>query len=103
LTQGLEAAIAGFSFVVRRDAVDHPLPHPQARAALRPGLAAGEVLRRLGPPELWIRRSGESLMLYRGFDRSTLALYVGVPPPAGALLPVPGLANLRFRYVDRRE
>jgi hypothetical protein len=104
LTQGIEAAIAGFSPVVQRDASEQQLPAAEARAGLRPGLDVTEVLRRLGPPELWIRRPQESLMLYRGRDRRTWAFYLGIPPPASALLPVPGLSSLRFRYtsVDER-
>lgn len=104
LTEGIEAAIAGFSPVVKRDASEQQLPAAEIRAGLRPGLDVAEVLRRLGPPELWIRRPDESLMLYRGRDRRTLAFYLGVPPPASALLPIPGLSSLRFRYtsVDER-
>jgi hypothetical protein len=103
LTQGLEAALAGFSFVVQRESREQSLPPLAARAMTRPGVHVGEVLERLGPPELWIRRPGDSLMLYRGRSRSSLAFYLGVPPPASVFLPLPGLSNLRFRYTRGDE
>jgi len=103
LTQGLEAAIAGFSLVVQRDAREAELPDPGVRAGLRTGLDAEAVLRLLGPPELWIRSPSRSLMLYRGRGRRSIAFYLGVPPLASIFLPVPGLGNLRFRYTSSED
>jgi hypothetical protein len=59
-----------------------------------------EALAQLGPPDLWLRRETGSLLLYRQERRRKLSFYLGVPPPAAALVPVPGIGNLHFRYAE---
>lgn len=100
LAQGIQAFIASFSFVVQRETREAELP---VREGLREGLDAADVLRLLGPPELWIRGPSRTLMLYRGRGRRSIGFYVGVPPLASVFLPVPGLGNLRFRYANSED
>jgi hypothetical protein len=103
LAQGIEALITSFSPVASRHTRTGTPPARDARDAIRPGMHVREALARLGPPELWLRRQGGSLMLYRAQQRRTLSFYLGVPPPVGFLVPVPGIGNLRFRYVSESE
>lgn len=103
LAKGLEAFVSGFSPVTSRESRAGRMPPSEARAGLAPGLDVQEVLRRLGPPALWVRRRSGSLMLYRAHERSAFSFYLGVPPLAGALIPVPGVGSLRFRYTTLDE
>jgi hypothetical protein len=41
-------------------------------------------------------------MLYRGISERGWSLYVGVPPPVGWFVPIPGITNLRFNYRSER-
>ena len=72
-------------------------------AELHPGVPVGAALALLGPPEVWVRRSGGSFMLYRGISERGWSLYVGVPPPVGWFIPIPGITNLRYSYRSERE
>jgi hypothetical protein len=106
LVQGLEAFIASISPVASRESRTGRLSDRLAHTRLAPGTSVGEALARLGPPEFWLRRETGSLLLYRGRQRRTLSFYLGVPPPAAALVPLPGIGNLHFRYAresDRAE
>jgi hypothetical protein len=98
LAQGIEAFVASVSPVTTRETRTGALDAAAARSALAPGTSVGDALALLGPPELWLRREGGSLLLYRAGLRRTLSFYVGIPPPAAALLPVPGVGNLYVRY-----
>ncbi len=100
LLQGFEAFSAGMSFVVeRREASGMPITG-DAEPAM--GATEQEVLDALGPPEVWIRRTDGSLMAYRRRAARDLAVNAGIPPIAAGLIPVPGVANLAFRYSSRR-
>ena len=98
LVQGIEAFVASVSPVTTRETRTGALEAAAARSALAPGTSVSDALALLGPPELWLRREGGSLLLYRAVRRRTLSFYVGIPPPAAALLPVPGVGNLYARY-----
>lgn len=98
--QGLEAFIVGFTPVLQRDSDEGRVPAESDVGPLPEGASLREVLARLGPPEVFIRREDESLLFYRESVARSLALYVGVPPLVGALIPFPGVGNLRFRYIS---
>ena len=99
LLQGLQAFAVGTSVVVhRREAIGLPVG---TDATLLPGATAPQVLEILGPPDVWIRREGASLMAYRQRSGRELAVNLGVPPIAAGLVPIPGIANLAFRYSVR--
>lgn len=96
--QGLQAIIKAISFVVLGEtSVGKPLPADAVRK-LKEGAPAGEVLRLLGSPNLWIRRSGGSVMAHRAALGSHWSFYLGMPPLADRILPIPGLNNLTFRW-----
>ena len=102
LAQFFEFFLTSFSPVATRTtrvgrAAEETLP-----AELHPGAAVGEALALLGPPDVWVRRSGGSLMLYRGISERGWSFYVGVPPPVGWFIPIPGITNLRFSYRSER-
>jgi hypothetical protein len=103
LAQGIQAFLASFSPITSRHARAGAPADRNARDAIRPGMDVREALARLGPPELWLRRQGGSLMLYRVRHRRALSFYVGVPPPVAFLIPVPGIGNLHFRYVSESD
>jgi len=103
LAQGLEFFLTSTSPVATREtragrAADVPLP-----AELHPGVPVGTALALLGPPDVWVRRSGGSFMLYRGISERGWSVYVGVPPPVGWFIPIPGITNLRYSYRSERE
>lgn len=102
LVQGIEAFLASISPVTSRETRTGALA-PPARTALAEGATLDEALVRLGPPELWVQREGETLLLYRAVRRRTLAFYLGVPPPAAALVPIPGVGNLYLRWTRESE
>jgi hypothetical protein len=103
LAQGVEFFLASTSPVstqemrVGRAADDH-VPEE-----LKPGMPAGAALALLGPPDVWVRRSGGSFMLYRGISERGWSIYVGVPPPVGWFVPIPFITSLRYSYRSERE
>ena len=99
LAQGIEAFLASLSPVTSRETRRGTL----GSTALAPGASLDEALALLGPPELWLRRESESLLLYRSARRRTLSFYLGVPPPAAALVPIPGIGNLYVRWANESE
>lgn len=103
LVQGIEAFLASISPVASRESRTGSLARAGERPALAEGATLADALARLGPPDLWLRRESGSLLLYRVEQRRRLSFYLGVPPPAAALIPVPGIANLHFRYAAERE
>ncbi len=100
LVQGLQAFVAGFSPLVQRQVRYGRALSPEAQAGIRPGLALGEVLARLGPPQQWILRERGALLRYRAERRDQSSFYLGLPPLAASFIPVPGVASARFRYTD---
>jgi hypothetical protein len=107
LAQGLQAFVTSFSPLatratrVGRDvAADLPA---ELRAELRAGVPVGAALALLGPPDVWVRRSGGSFMVYRGVSDRAWSFYAGVPPIASLLVPIPGISNARFSYRLERE
>lgn len=98
--QGLQAFIVGFTPLLQRGSKEGRIPDVGRLRSLPEGASLREALAALGPPEIWIRREGGSLLLYRESVAKTFALYLGVPPLVGALIPFPGVGNLRFRYVS---
>ena len=103
LAQGIEAFLGSVSPVTSRETRTGAAGVAAARADLAPGMRVGEVLARLGAPERWLRREAESVLLYRAGQRRTLSLYLGVPPPAAALVPVPGIGNLYLRWASESD
>ena len=102
LAQGIQAFLASISPVTSRETRSGELEAPPA-GTLVPGLPLGEALAALGPPEVWIARETGSLLLYRAGRRRTLSFYLGVPPPAAALVPVPGIGNAYVRWRTESE
>jgi len=95
---GLQATIRALSFVVWGETrVGKRLP-ADAVATLEEGTSAAEVLERLGSPNLWLRRESGSLMAYKAEVGTHLSFYLGMPPLADRVLPIPGLNNLTFRW-----
>jgi hypothetical protein len=103
LAQGIEAFLTSISPVATRSTRFGHEFSGATRAELLPGTAVGNVLALLGPPEVWLQRSSGSVMLYRQSEQTSWSLYLGIPPPAQVLIPIPGIANLRFRYVSDQE
>lgn len=103
LVQGIEAFLTSISPVASRESRSGRPAGASGRPVLDPGTTVAEALARLGPPDLWVRRETGSLILYRAGERRRLSFYLGVPPPAAALVPVPGIANLYFRHVSESE
>ena len=103
LAQGIEAFVTSISPLATRETRVGNGAGERIPDALRPGVGVEVALSLLGPPDVWVRRSGGSFMLYREQSRRAWSFYLGVPPPAAALVPIPGIANLRFRYVSERE
>jgi len=101
--RGLQFAVAGLSFVVEKDrTTGKPLP-AEKRAALRPGLAAVDCLRLLGPPRRWIKRESGSIMAYGAEVNHDLDIRVGLPPGVAQLVPIPGLSILSWYLSIRTE
>ncbi len=103
LTRGIEFAIAGFSFFVEKDSRTGRAPRPVDPAVLGGRLTAEEVLRRLGPPRLWIKRASGSIMTYGSEVGHDLDIHIGVPPGVAELIPIPGVSNLRFAYSKKEK
>jgi hypothetical protein len=103
LVQGIEAFVASISPVASREWRTGRLGPGNPSPDLAHGTTVAEALARLGPPDLWVRRETGSLLLYRASQRRRLSFYLGVPPPAAALVPVPGIGNLYFRHVSESE
>lgn len=99
--QGLQAFLRSFSPLASREThVGKPIPGLPAE--LQPGAPLASALALLGPPDVWLRRKSGSLMLYRDASKRTWSFYVGVPPPATWLVPIPFIGSLRFRYISER-
>jgi len=103
LAQGLEAFVASISPLTSRETRRGRLGPAPGGPALAPGATLGEALARLGPPDLWLSRVDETLLFYRASQRRTLSFYLGVPPPAAALVPVPGIGNHFLRWSRDEE
>jgi hypothetical protein len=103
LAQGIEAFLTSISPVATRETRVGRGAGEQLPAELRPGVPVDVALALLGPPDLWVRRSGGSFMLYRGISQRAWSFYLGVPPPAAVLVPIPGISNLRFSYRSERD
>jgi hypothetical protein len=103
LAQGIEAFLTSISPVATRASRVGRGAGQQLPAELHPGVPVDVALALLGPPDVWVQRSGGSFMLYREISRDAWSFYLGVPPPAAVLIPVPGIANARFRYLSERE
>ena len=100
--QGLQAFLRSFSPLASRETqVGSPMP-PGLPAELQPGAPLASALALLGPPDVWLRRQSGSLMLYRDASKRTWSFYVGVPPPATWMVPIPFIGSLRFRYISER-
>jgi hypothetical protein len=100
--QGLQAFLRSFSPLASREThVGKPMP-PGTPAELQPGAPLASTLELLGPPDLWLRRKSGSLLLYRDASKRTWSFYVGVPPPATWMVPIPFIGSLRFRYISER-
>ena len=102
LAQFGEFFLTSFSPVATRTTRAGRAADEQVPAELAPGAPVGAALSLLGPPDVWVRRSGGSFMLYRGISERGWSLYVGVPPPVGWFVPIPGITNLRFNYRSER-
>jgi hypothetical protein len=98
MLQGGQAFLRGLSFVVWGETRSGtPLLEDQL-ATLERGRSSEEVLAKLGTPNLWLRRKHGSLMAYKAELGTFLAFYVGMPPLADNIVPIPGLNNLSFRW-----
>lgn len=96
--RGAEAFVRGLSFLVWGESQKGAPVSPEAVAGLSVGRTSAEVLDRLGPPNLWLRRQTGSIMAYQAELGTFLAFYLGMPPLADQLVPIPGLSSLTFRY-----
>lgn len=98
--KGIHAFFYGLSPLVMRDQNRGVELEPDAIAALEPTkTTAKEVLERLGPPRLWLKRKQGSLMAYRADKSEVIAFWIGTPPFVDI---IPGANNLSFRYLYRR-
>ena len=98
--KGIQAFFYGVSPLVIRDYVAARELPTAALSTLTPLEAtSAEVLTRLGPPTLWIKRREGSVMSYRADKGQVIALWLGTPPFVDI---VPGANNLSFRYLYRR-
>lgn len=99
-TKGIHAFFFGLSPLVMRDSERGVELDPELTKTLEPTrTTAKEVLERLGPPQLWIKRKTGSLMAYRADKGEVIAFWIGTPPFVDI---VPGANNLSFRYLYRR-
>jgi len=101
--QGIEAFLTSISPVATRETHFGGTAAEKIPAELQPGVPVGVALALLGPPDVWVRRENGSFMLYREVSDRSWSFYIGVPPPAALLVPIPGIANARFRLVSARE
>jgi hypothetical protein len=88
----------GISPVVQGDSPTGVPITAEQKEQLFEGMSEKEVLHLLGPPQRWIRRLQGSLMSYEAELGDDLGWYIGVPPLASGMAPVPGIENLRFRW-----
>jgi hypothetical protein len=103
LAQFFQFFLASTSFLASRETSVGRAEVNERSAELRPGVPVAEALALLGPPDVWIRRGDGSFMVYRGVSDRVWSFYVGVPPPVGWFVPIPGLTNLRYSYRSQRE
>jgi len=101
--QGIEAFLTSISPIASRDTRVGRSDREVVPADLHPGAPVAVVLALLGPPDLWVAREAGSFMVYTGSEKDAWSFYLGVPPPLAALVPIPGIANARFRYGSERE
>lgn len=98
IVQGMVAFIRGISFVVWGESrTGTPLPAERV-GRLTPGISAQEALEALGTPNLWLRRTGGSIMAYKAELETFFAFYLGMPPFVDNFNPIPGLSSLTFRW-----
>jgi hypothetical protein len=103
-TQGIEAFLGSISPVATHTTHFGGTAIAKPPAALQPGIPVGVALALLGPPDMWVRRSTGSYMLYREISQREWSFYVGVPPPAALLIPVPFIDSLRLSgAIDRKR
>jgi hypothetical protein len=99
-TKGIHAFFFGLSPLVMRDSERGVEREPVITESLQPTkTSAKEVLARLGPPQLWLKRKSGSLMAYRADKGEVIAFWIGTPPFIDI---IPGANNLSFRYLYRR-
>lgn len=99
-TKGIHAFFFGLSPLVMRDSERGLELEPVETQSLEPTkTTAREVLERLGPPQLWLKRKSGSLMAYRADKGEVIAFWIGTPPFVDI---IPGANNLSFRYLYRR-
>jgi hypothetical protein len=103
LAQFFQFFLTSTSFLASRETSVGRTEVDERSAELRPGAPVAAALALLGPPDVWIRRGDGSFMLYRGVSERVWSFYVGVPPPVGWFVPIPGLTNLRYSYRSERE
>ena len=103
LAQFAEYFLTSTSFVASRETRVGRAAVEDPPAELRPGVPVGDALALLGPPDVWVRRGDGSFMLYRGVSERGWSFYVGVPPPVGWFVPIPGITNLRYSYRSERD
>jgi hypothetical protein len=103
LAQFVEFFLTSTSPVATRETRAGRAADAQLPAELHPGVPVGTALALLGPPDVWVRRSGGSFMLYRGVLERGWSIYAGVPPPVGWFIPIPGITSLRYSYRSERE
>lgn len=103
LAQFFQFFLTSTSFAASRETSVGRAEVNERSAELRPGVPVADALALLGPPDVWVRRGDGSFMLYRGVSDRVWSFYVGVPPPVGWLVPIPGLTNLRYSYRSERE
>ena len=98
--KGFHAFFYGVSPLVIREWESGVELEPDLVAALEPlKTTSKDVLERLGPPQLWLKRKEGSLMAYRADKGQVIAFWLGTPPFVDIL---PGANNLSFRYLYRR-
>ncbi|MGE0713014.1 MAG: hypothetical protein AB7N76_07970 [Planctomycetota bacterium] len=99
--KGIEAFFYGISPVVLRE-VDsgREVPAETLRQLEPRQTTSAQVLEKLGPPQLWLRRREGSVMAYRADKRRVLAFWIGTPPFVDI---IPGANNLSFRYLYERR
>jgi len=103
LAQFFEYFVTSFSPVATRETRVGRTADESPLAELQPGSSVDATFALLGPPDVWVRRSEGSFMLYRGISERGWSVYAGVPPPVGWFVPIPGITNLRYSYRSERD
>ena len=99
-TKGIHAFFFGLSPLVMRDFEIGRELDPELTESLEPTqTSTTDVLDKLGPPQLWIKRETGSLMAYRAYKGEVIAFWLGTPPFIDI---IPGANNFSFRYLYRR-